>query len=145
MLFIFCTIFCLSQGNPSCEISSTNTGGSDESSSTPQDGDESDLGPDTDDELDSPVPDSSYSPERKFSSERNQLLYAWKEVSDLHHDSQPVRMRNIHSYNIYSDELFDDRLMTRVNLMVYVLCKTNWLYNQTEANRHYQQDLYVQP
>lgn len=90
------------QGHPSCEISSTNTG-SDESSSTPQDGDiESDGGPDTDDdELGSPITEAAQAfitPERKSSSEK---LYTWKEVSGLPPDSPtPVRIRSYSLRNL---------------------------------------------
>jgi hypothetical protein len=97
-LLIFFEFSFFPQGNPTCEVSSTATGGSDESSSTPQDGDESDLGPDTDDEIDTPVAENPFiSPERKIS---NQMLYTWKEVSGIQHETPPVRMRDVYIYII---------------------------------------------
>lgn len=112
-----------SKGHPSCEISSTNTGGSDESSSTPQDGDEeSDPAPeDTDDEIDSPIPESVQafiSPERKISSEK---LYTWKEVSGLQPDSPPVRMRSIHYVIVIFTLYVSAWLRTHI-----VWCQVTW-------------------
>ncbi|EDO28525.1 predicted protein [Nematostella vectensis] len=68
------------QGHPSSEISSTVTGGSDESGSTPpQDGDESDLYPESDDDIDSSllsVEGLDLKPKRKISDDK---MYSWKE------------------------------------------------------------------
>ncbi|XP_048577215.1 puratrophin-1-like isoform X3 [Nematostella vectensis] len=104
------------QGHPSSEISSTVTGGSDESGSTPpQDGDESDLYPESDDDIDSSllsVEGLDLKPKRKISDDK---MYSWKEVSGIQH--QPLE-------SVEEEEVLSPRVQEKLSYIVTEMIET---------------------